>query len=294
MTPTAIDDIAAAASVPNTQQQHTPSVPTVPSLLSLAGKTIAITGGGRGLGLELAFAVAESGGHVACLDILPSPSETQWSRLLKLCMSSNLTASYKQCDVTSESELATALEQIAQEADAHSAPFAGVVACAGIQQKVPALEYEGQDFERILRVNVTGAFLTAKRTARILVEKKRPGSIVLIASMSGQIANRGLTCSAYNTSKAAVQQLCRSLAQEWGKYGIRINTLSPGYIQTDMTNQLLKAEPEVEKTWLAGALLGRLSTPDEFKAPAVFLLSEGSSFMTGADLRVDGGHCASA
>jgi NAD(P)-dependent dehydrogenase (short-subunit alcohol dehydrogenase family) len=154
------------------------------------GKTIAITGGGRGLGMELAFAVVESGGHVACLDILPSPSETQWPTLLKLCTSSNLTASYKQCDVTSETELATALEQIAQEADAHDAPFAGVVACAGIQQKVPALEYEGQDFERILRVNVTGAFLTAKRTARILVEKKRPGSIVLIASMSGQIANR--------------------------------------------------------------------------------------------------------
>lgn len=125
--------------------------------------------------------------------------------------------------------------------------------------------------------------------------------------------SQGLTCSAYNTSKAAVQQLCRSLAQEWGKYGIRVNTLSPGvspthpcfylhfprltryqYIMTDMTNQLLQAEPEVEKTWMAGALLGRLSTPVEFKAPAVFLLSEGSSFMTGADLRVDGGHCASA
>lgn len=106
--------------------------------------------------------------------------------------------------------------------------------------------------------------------------------------------SQGLTCSAYNTSKAAVQQLCRSLAQEWGKYGIRVNTLSPGYIMTDMTNQLLQAEPEVEKTWMAGALLGRLSIPVEFKAPAVFLLSEGSSFMTGADLRVDGGHCASA
>jgi hypothetical protein len=84
MTPTAIDDIAAAPSVPNTQQQHPPSVPTVPSLLSLMGKTIAITGGGRGLGMELAFAVVESGGHVACLDILPSPSETQWPTLLKL------------------------------------------------------------------------------------------------------------------------------------------------------------------------------------------------------------------
>lgn len=190
MTPTAIDDVAAAASLPNTQQQHTSSAPTVPSLLSLTGKTIAITGGGRGLGMGLAFAVVESGGHVACLDILPSPSETQWSTLLKLCKSSNLTASYTQCDVTSETELATALEQIAQDADARGAPFSGVVASAGIQQKVPALEYEGQDFERILRVNVTGAFLTAKRTARILVEKNRPGSIVLIASMSGQIANR--------------------------------------------------------------------------------------------------------
>jgi NAD(P)-dependent dehydrogenase (short-subunit alcohol dehydrogenase family) len=88
--------------------------------------------------------------------------------------------------------------------------------------------------------------------------------------------------------------MCRSLAQEWGQHGIRVNTLSPGYIRTKMTDALLQAEPEVEEKWMAGALLGRLGVPDDFKAPAVFLLSSGSMFMTGADLRVDGGHCASA
>jgi NAD(P)-dependent dehydrogenase (short-subunit alcohol dehydrogenase family) len=88
--------------------------------------------------------------------------------------------------------------------------------------------------------------------------------------------------------------MCRSVAQEWGQYGIRVNTLSPGYIRTAMTDQLLQENPEVEKTWMAGALLGRLGAPEDFKAPAVFLLSEGASFVHGTDLRVDGGHCASA
>jgi NAD(P)-dependent dehydrogenase (short-subunit alcohol dehydrogenase family) len=84
-------------------------------------------------------------------------------------------------------EVINAIEQKGEE---NGAPFYGMVACAGIQQKVPALEYNSQDFERILRVNVTGSFVTAKWTARKLVEKKRSGSIVLIASMSGEIANR--------------------------------------------------------------------------------------------------------
>lgn len=88
--------------------------------------------------------------------------------------------------------------------------------------------------------------------------------------------------------------MTRSLAQEWGQYGIRVNSLSPGYIRTAMTNALLEAAPGVEEKWMAGALLGRLGAPDDFKAPAVFLLGPGSSFMTGADLRVDGGHCAAA
>ncbi|EED17666.1 oxidoreductase, short chain dehydrogenase/reductase family [Talaromyces stipitatus ATCC 10500] len=293
MSPVLLED-PQAKTAPAVETKPQYSLDTVPNMLSLRGKTIAITGGARGLGMAVAYAVVESGGHVACLDLLPAPSESEWAGLQKLCKPRNLTATYAKCDVTSEAEMEEVINAIEQNGIENGAPFYDMVACAGIQQKVPALDYNSQDFERILRVNVTGAFITAKWTARKLVEKRRPGSIVLIASMSGNIANRGLTCSAYNSSKSAVQQMCRSLAQEWGQYGIRINTLSPGYIRTDMTNQLLAAEPEVEKIWMAGALLGRLATPDEFKAPAIFLLSEGSSFMTGADLRVDGGHCASA
>ncbi|RMJ22078.1 hypothetical protein PHISP_07054 [Aspergillus sp. HF37] len=158
----------------------------------------------------------------------------------------------------------------------------------------PALEYPVEMFEKMMNVNVIGTFIPAKLCARIFKEQKISGSIVMIASMSGQIANRGLTCSAYNSSKAAVHQLCRSVAQEWGQYGIRVNTLSAGYVRTAMSNTLLRQKPSVEETWMRGALLGRLGTPEDFKAPVVYLLADGSAFMTGADLRVDGGHCASA
>ena len=81
---------------------------------------------------------------------------------------------------------------------------------------------------------------------------------------------------------------------EWGRYGIRVNSLSPGYIRTAMTDQLLAEKPEMKNSWMAGALLGRLGSVEDFKAPTVYLLADGASFMTGADLRVDGGYCASA
>ncbi len=97
---------------------------------------------------------------------------------------------------------------------------------------------------------------------------------------------------AYNASKAAVIQLARNLASEWGEHGIRVNTISPGYIVTAMTEALFDAYPERRSDWAKGNMLNRLSTPEEFRGAAVFLLSDASSFMTGSDLRIDGGHCA--
>jgi NAD(P)-dependent dehydrogenase (short-subunit alcohol dehydrogenase family) len=125
----------------------------------------------------------------------------------------------------------------------------------------------------------------------------------------------GLTCLAYNTSKSALLQMCRSAAAEWGQYGIRVNvspstiywvllsssfatfrltlqTLSPGYIRTSMTDELLEKRPDLKEEWLSGSMLNRLSTPDEFRGPVLYLLSQASSFMTGGDLIVDGGHTA--
>ncbi|KAG9254498.1 uncharacterized protein F5Z01DRAFT_108295 [Emericellopsis atlantica] len=267
---------------------------TTHNLFSLTGKTIAITGGGRGLGITLALAVVEAGGNVACLDILSEPSAEEWTSLSALAKKTGRSVTYHRCEVTDETSIESVMDTVARDATARQAPFWGTIACAGIQQQVPALDYPAADFDRILRVNVTGVFNTAKYAARVLRREGRPGSIVLISSMSGNVANRGLSCSAYNSSKAAVQQMCRSVAQEWGQYGIRVNTLSPGYIRTAMTDQLLQENPDVERTWMAGALLGRLGAPEDFKAPAVFLLSEGAAFVHGSDLRVDGGHCASA
>ncbi|KAJ0417927.1 hypothetical protein BJY00DRAFT_325314 [Aspergillus carlsbadensis] len=273
--------------------EPTPATPGA-SLFTLSRRTIAITGGGRGLGITLAAAVLEAGGDVACLDLLPVPSAEEWVGIQKLAAAQGLQATYTQCDITDEVATQAALENIAAVGLERGMPLRGAITCAGIQQMVPALEYPVDMWRKMLDVNVVGTFIPAKHCARIFKEQGTPGSIVMIASMSGQIANRGLTCTAYNSSKAAVHQMCRSVAQEWGQYGIRVNTLSAGYIRTAMTDALLVAKPEVEETWMRGALLNRLGVPDDFKAPTVYMLADGSGFMTGADLRVDGGHCASA
>lgn len=186
MAPSAVDTIVNTLA-PATHDSASPSTPV---LFSLSGKTVAITGGGRGLGMTLAFAVVEAGGHAALLDILPEPSHEEWESLQNLAKRSGASVSYRKCDVTSEADTTQALDVIAEESEKKGAPFHGMVACAGIQQKVPALDYEASDFERILRVNVVGAFVSVKNAARILKNNGSGGSIVLIASMSGQIANR--------------------------------------------------------------------------------------------------------
>jgi len=103
---------------------------------------------------------------------------------------------------------------------------------------------------------------------------------------------QGLICAAYNSSKAAVIQLSRNLASEWGQHGIRVNTISPGYIVTAMVEALFVKYPERRREWPTQNMLGKLSKPEEYRGAAVFLISDASSFMTGSDMRIDGGHCA--
>jgi NAD(P)-dependent dehydrogenase (short-subunit alcohol dehydrogenase family) len=292
MAPSAIADLVLPEVVP--ESKETQANQTVPQLFSLAGGTTLITGGGRGLGLELAHAVIEAGGCVACIDILPHEVvETDMATLQKRASLFGLRASYDRVDITNEPELEAVYGSIIATAKDQGKPLQGIIACAGIQQITKAMDYTVPDFNRMFNVNVTGAFLTAKHAAREFISSGTKGSIVMIASMSGQATNRSLNCSAYNSSKAAVHQLSRSLAAEWGpKHGIRVNTLSPGYIRTAMTDKLLQDEPEIHEIWMRGAMLDRLGAPEDFKAPAVFLLAPGSAWMTGADIRVDGGHLA--
>ncbi|OQE22507.1 hypothetical protein PENSTE_c010G07268 [Penicillium steckii] len=293
MAPSISLDHTTPAVVPESNQTPAAFAPAN-DLFSLGGRTVVITGGGRGLGMTLTTAVLEAGGDVACLDLLAEPSPEEWVAVQKLAKSRGLQATYTKCDITDETVTKEILEKIAADASQRQMPMRGLITCAGIQQMVPALDYPVDGYRKMLDVNVLGTFIPAKHFSRILVEQKAPGSIVMIASMSGQIANRGLTCTAYNSSKAAVHQMCRSVAQEWGQHNIRVNTLSAGYIRTAMTDALLKEKPEVEETWMRGALLGRLGAPEDFKGPTIYMLTDASAWMTGSDLRVDGGHCASA
>lgn len=198
---------------------------------------------------------------------------------------------YISCDVVDQKSVSKAFEQA--ESIARS-PIRGLVTCAGISGNVPALDYPLEDFKRILDINVVGTFLCAQAAGRIMVKQQLPGSMVLIASMSGTNVNKGVTTSAYNSSKSAVLQLARNLAAEWGglRHPIRVNTLSPGYIMTPMTMPTFTEHPELQTLWPKGNMLGRMSTVGEYGSSVVFMLSDGSSYMTASDLRVDAGHCA--
>lgn len=183
-----VSDIALPSHIPESSQ--TPSAASTNKLFSLANRTIAITGGGRGLGITLALAVVEACGNAACIDILPSPSPSEWQSLQKIANISKLSVSYHQCDITKEDSVSETLDRIAEKGLKAGAPLQGTIACAGIQQKVPAVDYPVDGFRRIMDVNVTGTFLTIKHSARIFMKEKTKGSVVLIASMSGQVANR--------------------------------------------------------------------------------------------------------
>ncbi|KAM5350390.1 hypothetical protein ACJ41O_006895 [Fusarium nematophilum] len=262
------------------------------SEFSLKGKVCVVSGGARGLGLTQAEALLEAGATVHIIDRLPFPGDdpdSAYSKVAKRAtdeLDSSMT--YHRCDVRDVPELNKIFEAIVDE----KGRLDGLIAAAGIQKESHALEHTAEDFENILSINLTGVFVTAQAAARQMVRLKQPGSICLIASMSAHVANRGLYSPAYNPSKAGVVQLARNLAAEWGVHNIRVNTLSPGYILTDLLQKLFEEFPERREIWSKENMLSRISLPKEYRGAAVFLLSDASSFMTGSDLRIDGGHSA--
>ncbi|KAJ5834829.1 Short-chain dehydrogenase/reductase SDR [Penicillium robsamsonii] len=254
---------------------------------SLAGKVVLVSGAARGLGLVQAEALLEAGAKVYALDRLEEPAP-EFEQIQQRAKELGTELHYRRIDVRDTELLNSVIETIANE----EGRMDGLVAAAGIQQETPALEYSAKDSNTMFEVNVTGVFMTSQAVAKQMIRFGNGGSIAMIASMSGTVANRGLICPAYNASKAAVLQLARNLAAEWGTYNIRVNTISPGYIVTAMVEKLFIEFPERRDQWPKENMLGRLSRPEEYRGAAVFLLSDASSFMTGSDLRMDGGHAA--
>jgi len=191
------------------------------------------------------------------------------------------------CDVSSEQSVQKAYAEIMST----FGRIDSVVASAGIVENYSAFDYPFDRIKRLYDINVHGAFFTAREAARNMIPQGG-GSIVLIASMSANIVNIPQPQTPYNASKAAVKHMAASLAVEWAKKGVRVNVLSPGYMLTKLTKTILSHDQELKKTWESLTPMGKMGEPEDLAGAIVFLCSDASSFMTGSEIRVDGGYCA--
>ncbi|KAF1931375.1 NAD(P)-binding protein [Didymella exigua CBS 183.55] len=261
---------------------------------NIGGKVYVVTGGGQGLGFSIAEGLVEAGGTVHVLDRSPEPTKEFEDARNRMDFEFDGALEYHQADVSDEKALGRIIPEIA----ARKKRLDGLVAAAAIQQVTKAIDYKQTDIAKMMSVNYTGVFLAAQACAREMLNYKSEGSMCLVASMSGTIANRGLHAPVYNSSKAAVIQLARNLAMEWGRKrpdgsgGIRVNSLSPGHIVTPMVQENFRRGESNRSEWEDNNMLGRISMPEEYKSVALFMLSGASSYMTGHDLRIDGGTTA--
>jgi NAD(P)-dependent dehydrogenase (short-subunit alcohol dehydrogenase family) len=237
-----------------------------------------VTGAASGIGRAIAIGLAQAGAHVGCVDLPGSDI----AGTIAAIETAGRRAVAAPADVIDPVAVTAAVEAV--EAELGSLRLA--VNCAGIANAAPAEDMSLEQFQKVMQINVDGVFLCCQAEGRALL-RHGGGAIVNIASMSGTIVNRDLLQVHYNASKAAVVQLSKSLAMEWARRGIRVNSISPGYTATPMNTRSEVAEQV--KRFEADTPLGRMATPAEMVGPAVFLLSEAASFCTGVDLIVDGG-----
>ncbi|PYH31968.1 FAD binding domain protein [Aspergillus neoniger CBS 115656] len=248
------------------------------SRFSLQGRTALVTGGARGCGLAFARGLAQAGANVAIFDRIP-PEEG----FLSIEKEYGVRTAYYEVDVSSPESLATGFG--AFQTDFNNA-LDICVPCAGINRHQTFLEFNYADHQELLGVNVLGLFHTAQLAARQMIANgTKHGSIVLVASMASHVAVRSQLCSAYCGSKGAVRAMCPAIAKELAEYGIRVNSISPGYVRTEMT----AAFPHLIEEWKSAAMNGRIAEPEDIMGACVFLASDASSYMTGQDVIVDGG-----
>ena len=244
----------------------------------LDNQTALITGAGSGIGRAIALAAAGSGADIACFDLAGPGLDETYAAITDLGRRTIPVPG----DVTDLASLTEAVEQTESELG----PLSLAVNSAGIANASPAEEMALSQWQKVVDIDYTGVFLSCQAEAKAMLANGR-GAIVNIASMSGVIVNRGLLQAHYNSAKAAVIHLSKSLAMEWSDRGIRVNSISPGYTATPMN--LRPEVAEQVKIFERDTPLGRMASVDEMVGPAVFLVSRAASFCTGVDLLVDGG-----
>lgn len=248
-------------------------------MFRLDGQTALVTGAGSGIGQAIAIGLAKAGANVGCFS---RPTSRGLDETINQIEKHGRHAIRLTGSVTEEHDLTEAVSRL----EHNLGPLTIAVNSAGIASAFPAEDMPIEEWQRVIDTNYTGLFKSCRTAARAMF-KNGGGSIINISSMSGWIANRGLTQAHYNSSKAAVSHLTRSLATEWCKHGVRVNAISPGYTLTPMNK---RPEVATQRQQFANETpMQRLAEVEEMVGPAIFFASRASSFCTGADLVVDGG-----
>lgn len=234
------------------------------ALAGIPGTRVAVTGAAGGIGRAVCERLAAEGAHVFALDRIETDA-----------------GEWLEADVTSADSVAAAAREVAARGGVD-----GLVACAGtVEDDEAAEDMELELFDQVIAVNLRGVFLACREFGRAMLEAGR-GRIVNVSSMSGnEIVNFPQRQCAYNTSKAGVSALTRSLAVEWGPRGVRVNSISPGYVDTP----LLALKQHQHDFWKKDIVLGRFATPAEIAGSIAWLLSDDAEYCCGTDLLVDGG-----
>jgi NAD(P)-dependent dehydrogenase (short-subunit alcohol dehydrogenase family) len=255
------------------------------NLNDLSGTVAVVTGGSRGIGLAIARHFLMHGARVIVGGLDPLEAEAAVQELAAEAGDDRVAS--QPGDVsrsdTSEAIVAAALQRFGR--------LDTLICNAGIDIIKPAVEYEAEEWDHILAVNLRGAFLPAQQAARVWIERgQRGGSVIMTSSIAARAGIAGL--APYGASKGGIDQLVRTLAVEWAKHGIRVNAVAPGYVENVMAGVEIHADPATEARIRAFTPMGRRATVDEIAGPFLFLASPAAAYVTGAILVVDGGYSA--
>ncbi|GHV42457.1 3-oxoacyl-ACP reductase [Spirochaetia bacterium] len=246
-------------------------------LFSLKGKVALVTGGGRGIGQVVALGLAKAGAEIAIV------SRTGADETVKLIQDAGGRAYSLLADVTNEKEVDAALTQIVAKSGALHIVFNN----AGVCIHKDTLDAGIDEWRQVIDINLTGEYLVSRAAGRLMIEKGIKGSIINMASMSGSIVNVPQWQASYNASKAGVIHMTRSLAVEWAQHGIRVNSLSPGYIATPMS---VDTPQELKDAWMPLIPAHRMGDPEELVGAVIYLAADSSGYTNGSDLIVDGAY----
>lgn len=256
---------------------------TILDKFRLDGKKAIVTGGERGIGLQIALGLAQAGADVLIAGLL----EEAFSNAKEMIEETGRACSCVHTDISNEADVKS-MVAFAKET------FGRVdilVNNAGINKLSPAEEFPTEIWQKIIDVNLTGTFMVSREAGALMIEQGG-GTIVNVASMSGLVVNPlpQQQC-AYNSSKAGVIMLTKCMANEWAEKGVRVNAIAPGFTDTPLTRKRLRTpnDPAVKK-WIEGTPMKRVGTPDEMVGAVLYLASDASSFTTGIVLSVDGGY----